>query len=101
MPKLTQAYLATLTPQQRTGAIVKELIKCQKDPIYTIETYFTVVEPNGAKRVPFKLYPHQVRAIRSFEDFRYNISMKSRQMGFTTVSSAYTAWYMADRKSVV
>lgn len=101
MPKLTQAYLATLTPRDRQAAIVHEFLRCQADPIYCIETYFTVVEPNGAKRVPFKLYPHQLRAIADFEDYRYNISMKSRQMGFTTVSSAYTAWYMATKSGQI
>lgn len=101
MPKLTTAYLATLTPRDRQSAIIQEFIRCQNDPVYCIQTYFTVVEPNGAKRVPFKLYPHQLRAINDFEDFRYNISMKSRQMGFTTVSSAYTAWYMATKSGQV
>lgn len=101
MPKLTQVYLATLSQRDRQAAIVQEFIKCQNDPIYCIQTYFTVVEPNGAKRVPFKLYPHQLRAINDFEDYRYNISMKSRQMGFTTVSSAYTAWYMATKSGQV
>ena len=101
MPKLTNAYLKTLSPQNRQMAIVREMINCQNDPIYMIETYFTVIEPSGSSRVPFKMYDHQLRAVQAFEDYRYNLSMKSRQMGFTAISAAYTAWFMSTKSNQV
>jgi hypothetical protein len=95
---LTLSYLNTLDPVTRQKVIVAEFIKCKKDPIYTIQTYFSVKDAAKGALVPFVLYPHQIRAISDFEHNPLNITMKTRQMGFTAVSSAYTAWYMCTKR---
>ena len=56
---LTLDYLKTLSPEQRQKAVIQEFVKCKKDPVYCIETYFTVMDAAKGARVPFKLYPHQ------------------------------------------
>lgn len=98
---ITVEYLNTLSTEERQKAIVKEFVKCKKDPIYCIQTYFSVKDGQKGALVPFKLYPHQQRAIRDFENNALNITMKTRQMGFTAVSSAYVTWYMITKQLMV
>lgn len=98
---LTLEYLNTLPPDRRNIEIVKEYQKCRKDPIYTIETYFTVLDAAKGKRQPFLLYPHQKRAVTAFVEYPYNLSMKSRQMGFTTLTMAFIAWVMCTKSNQV
>lgn len=98
---LTTSYLKSLDPETRKKVIIKEFLKCKQDPIYCIETYFTVSDQKKGQRVPFKLYPHQRRAILAFENYPLNLTMKTRQMGLTAVSSAYVAWVMATKQQQV
>jgi len=93
MPKLTKEYLSTLTQEQQFKAIVKEYAKCRKNPQYCIETYFTVVGRTG-ERVSFELYPHQIDALDSYLKYNNNISLKTRQMGFTTFTAAFILFMM-------
>lgn len=87
--KLTKEYLATLPADKRQQKILKEYIKCKNDFKYCIETYFTVLA--GTKRTPFKLFPHQEEILYAYQNFINCISLKTRQMGFTTFTSAYVA----------
>lgn len=98
---ITTTYLSTLSPSDRQQKIIREFVKCKRDPIYCIENYFTVLDAEKGARVPFKLYPHQKRAIKDFETNPLNITMKTRQMGFTAVSSAYVAFYMCTKQNQV
>lgn len=88
--KLTPEYLKTLTQKEQIDAIVVEYYKCSTNPKYCIETYFTV--QSGLTIIPFKLFPHQEKALVAYERFTNNITMKTRQMGFTTFTAAYVAW---------
>lgn len=90
--KLTKEYLASLDESARAKEIFKEFYKCKTDPQYCIETYFTVVA--GKKRIPFKLFPHQIKTLESYENYQNVITMKTRQMGFTTFSGAWVAQKM-------
>lgn len=98
---ITTSDLKTLSDEKRRETIIKEFQKCRKDPVYCIETYFTVLDSAKGERVPFKLYPHQQRAVRDFEETPLNMTMKTRQMGFTAVSSAYVAWYMITKQNQI
>lgn len=86
---ITTEYLMSLPRDKRKEVIQKERIKCAIDYKYLIETYFTV--DSAGSTVKFKLYPHQITALQSYIDYSNNISMKSRQMGFTTFTSAFAA----------
>lgn len=96
---LTIDYLKTLDTVTRQKVIIAEFAKCKRDPVYCIETYFTVMDASKGARVPFILYPHQKRAVRDFEENTSCLTMKTRQMGFTAVSSAYVAFYMATKQN--
>lgn len=87
--KLTKEYLATLTTEQRKEQIIYEYIKCREDIQYCIETYFTVMK--GVDRVPFLLFPHQENLLHAYESYNNVITIKSRQLGFTTFTSAFIA----------
>lgn len=87
MSARTKEYLLSLPIFERREEITKEYAKCMLDGKYFIETYVTV--ESGPSRIPFVLYPHQVEAFEAYETFQNSISMKTRQMGFTSFTSAY------------
>lgn len=70
---------------------VNEIVKCGKDPVYFIETYCKVQHPTKGT-VPFKMYEFQKECIEQFIENRFNIILKSRQLGISTVSAAYCVW---------
>ena len=78
-----------LTKQQ----IKKEIVKCGKDPVYFINTYAKIVHPLKGL-VPFKTYPFQTELLKSFNDHRFNVILKARQLGISTITAAYVLWLM-------
>jgi len=70
---------------------VEEILKCGKDPIYFIKNYLYIQHPTKG-RLPFRLYPFQEECIESFLDYKYNIVLKSRQLGLSTTTAAYCLW---------
>jgi hypothetical protein len=73
----------------------KELLieygKCVADPCYVIENYYVTFDKTRESYVPFKLFERQKELIRNYEANRYNIVLKYRQAGITTVTAAYAA----------
>lgn len=63
-----------------TNEMVSEWIKCSDDPIYFIETYMKITDPDG-KMVNFKLYDYQRKIIESYHKNRNTISCMARQSG--------------------
>ena len=77
-----------VTTKQRQ---IKEIIKCGKDPSYFFNRYCKIQHPiKGA--IPFKTYQFQDDCVNDFEEYRFNIVLKSRQLGLSTISAAYSAW---------
>jgi len=97
--KLTKEYLLSLENNQKLKEqeIFKEFYNCKTNPRYCIETYFSVVA--GANRVPFKLFPHQIKTLDAYEKYQNVITMKTRQMGFTTFTGAWIAWNMMTKNN--
>lgn len=87
--RLTTEKLLKMTPDERNQAIFLEKYKCSLSYKYLIETYFNV--PQAPKEIPFVLMPHQVEALEAYIKYPNNITMKTRQMGFTTFTSAFIA----------
>jgi hypothetical protein len=75
-----------------TPAQIKEMKKCAVDPIYFIEKYIMIQHPTKGC-VHFKLHGYQKRMIQAFQQNRNVIMLASRQVGKSTVSSAYLLWY--------
>lgn len=70
---------------------IKEIIKCGQDPVYFINTYIKIQHPIRGT-IPFETYDFQDEVIKSLEEHRLNIILKSRQLGLSTVAAAYATW---------
>jgi len=73
--------------------IRKEVIKCGKDPVYFINNYARIAHPIEGL-IPFKTYDYQSDLIRAFEDHRFTVILKARQLGISTITAAYVVWMM-------
>jgi hypothetical protein len=71
--------------------IKSELIKCINDPVYFIKTYCVIQHPIKG-RIKFALFPFQEVLLKDFQKHRFNIILKSRQLGISTLSAAYIMW---------
>ena len=70
----------------------QEIIKCSEDPIYFIKKYLYIQHPVRG-RLPFNLYEFQEDCIHDFINFKFNVVVKSRQLGLSTVTAAYCLWF--------
>ena len=74
-------------------AIQREYLKCAKDPVHFMRKYCTIQHPTKGK-IKFDLYDFQEKMLTDFKDNRYNIILKSRQLGISTLSAGYSLWTM-------
>tara|TARA_B100000214_G_scaffold53891_2_gene34338 strand:- start:1537 stop:3123 length:1587 start_codon:yes stop_codon:yes gene_type:complete len=72
---------------------MKEILRCGKKPEYFINTYAKITHPQKGL-IPFHLYDFQENLLDSFEENRFNIILKARQLGISTITAAYIAWMM-------
>ena len=77
--------------------IAQEYIKCAKDPSYFMKKYCYIQHPTRG-RILFNLYPFQSKVLHLFRDEQYIITLKSRQLGISTLASAYSLWLMLFHK---
>ena len=77
--------------------IAQEYIKCAKDPAYFMKKYCYIQHPTRG-RILFNLYPFQSKVLHLFRDNQYIITLKSRQLGISTLSAAYSLWLMLFHK---
>lgn len=78
---------------------IDEILKCGEDPIYFIKKYLYISHPTKG-RLHFELYPFQEECVQSFLDYRYNIVLKSRQLGLSTTTAAYCLWMAMFKRDV-
>lgn len=69
--------------------VEEKLKRIFSDPILWIETFCLVVNKNG-KTVPFKLFEQQRYFMENID--KYNIILKARQQGFSTLAVAYSLY---------
>lgn len=69
----------------------KEYIKClmDKSRIYFIENYLSTFNADERKQVPFRLFPRQKVYLNTIVNSQNVVTVKHRQCGITTVSSAW------------
>jgi len=72
---------------------MREIVKCGKTPDYFINTYAKITHPQRGL-IPFHLYDFQKDLLKDFEDYRFNVILKARQLGISTITAAYVAWMM-------
>ena len=73
--------------------IRQEYIKCAQDPIHFFKKYCFIQHPQRGK-ILFNLYPFQSKVLSLLNDNPYNIILKSRQLGISTLSAGYALWLM-------
>tara|TARA_R110000851_G_scaffold46503_1_gene113014 strand:+ start:1003 stop:2577 length:1575 start_codon:yes stop_codon:yes gene_type:complete len=77
--------------------IAQEYIKCAKDPAYFMKKYCHIQHPTRG-RILFALYPFQEKVLHLFRDNQFLITLKSRQLGISTLAAAYSLWLMLFHK---
>lgn len=74
-----------------------EWIRCSQDPIYFMKKYYWIQHPQRG-RIQFNLYPFQEKILIQIQKNDYTIINKSRQLGISTLASAYSLWLMLFQK---
>jgi hypothetical protein len=77
--------------------IKEEFMKCATDPIYFMKKYYMIQHPQKG-RMLFSLYPFQELVLKVFTGDQNVIINKSRQLGISTLVSAYALWLMLFHK---
>jgi hypothetical protein len=81
-------------PQASLKEIIREEYKkCLSDPAHFMKKYCQIQHPKKGK-IPFHLYPFQETVMRELRDHDYNIILKSRQLGISTLTAGYSLWLM-------
>jgi hypothetical protein len=71
----------------------KEVLKCGRDPAYFLTNYTKITHPTRG-RIPFNTFDFQDVLLTDFRDHRYNVILKARQLGISTIIAGYSAWLM-------
>lgn len=77
--------------------IKEEYKKCLLNPVYFMKKYVKIQHPIRGT-IPFELYPFQDDTLNDFSKNDFNIVLKSRQMGISTLVAAYSLWLMVFHK---
>jgi uridine kinase len=81
----------------RDESIKRDIVKSGKDPNYFINNYAKISHPMKGL-IPFNTYDYQEDLIRDFNDHRFNVILKARQLGISTITAAYVVWLMMYHK---
>ena len=76
---------------------IKEIVRCGKDPVYFMKNYVKI-QHTVRGLIPFETYDFQDDCVKHFEQSRFNIVLKSRQLGLSTVTAAYAVWFAIFKK---
>ena len=83
--------------QDIRNIIAQEYLKCAKDPGYFMKKYCYIQHPTRG-RILFNLYPFQEKVLHLFRDNQFLITLKSRQLGISTLAAGYSLWLMVFHK---
>jgi hypothetical protein len=83
---------------QDKGLTLKDVIKeeykkCASDPVYFMRKYCKIQHPTKGK-LRFELFPYQEKTLIQFKEHRFNIVLKSRQTGISTLTAGFSLWKM-------
>lgn len=71
----------------------RKWLRCKVDPEYFIRNFVKIVHQEKGI-ISFDMYDFQERALADLFQYDYTITLKARQMGLTTLLSAYALWLM-------
>jgi len=75
----------------RNKRVGDEIVRCKDDFLYFCQKYLKIVNRNS-QLVPLIPKPAQLKIIRAIEENRWQMVLKARQLGSSTVISAYFFW---------
>lgn len=81
----------TLGTVPNRAAQMKEIMRCGTDAAYFISKYVKISHPVKGP-IPFETFPYQDKCLDAFQKHRFVITNKSRQLGLSTLSAAYSLW---------
>ena len=73
--------------------ILSEIVKAGKSPKYFLNSYAKISHPMHGL-ISFKTYDFQDQLLEDFNDYRFNVILKARQLGISTITAGYIAWMM-------
>lgn len=73
--------------------VLEEYIKCRHNPVYFLNEHAAISHPTKGL-IPFELWDFQERCVEEFVKHRFNVILKSRQMGISTITAGYIAWML-------
>jgi hypothetical protein len=73
--------------------IQQQYLKCAADPVFFMRQYCYIQHPKRGK-IKFNLYDFQDDVLTDLRDNRYNVILKSRQLGISTLSAGFALWSM-------
>lgn len=77
--------------------IKEEILKCGRDSSYFLKKYAKIVHPTKGE-IPFQTYDYQDDLLKKFKTNRFNIILKARQLGISTIVSGHIAWFILFQK---
>jgi hypothetical protein len=83
--------------QQLRERIKEEYKKCAVDVSYFLSKYSYIQHPVRG-RMLFDLYHYQKNALKDFHQHDYNIVLKGRQIGISTLVAGYALWLLLFHK---
>jgi hypothetical protein len=85
--------MAALQKKSLKQIVAEEYQRCAKDPIHFMRKYCMIQHPVRGK-IPFHLFPFQEQTLLEFHKNRFNVVLKSRQTGISTLSAGFSLWKM-------
>ena len=73
--------------------IAEEYKKCSTDPVHFMKKYCIIQHPEKGK-INFNLYDFQEQCLRDFDDHRFTIINKGRQLGISTLAAGFITYKM-------
>jgi hypothetical protein len=71
----------------------KEITRCGLNAVYFTNTYVKISHPLKGL-IPFAMFPFQEKTVKAFQEHRFNVILKARQLGLSTTIAAYICWLM-------
>ena len=73
--------------------IQQQYMMCAKDPVFFMRNYCYIQHPKRGK-IKFNLFKFQEESLSELRDNRYNVILKSRQLGISTLAAGFALWSM-------
>lgn len=72
----------------------QEVMKCALSPVYFVNEYVQILDPQVGYWFPFRLWDAQREVLHLMHTQRQIVALKARQIGMTTLALSYALWRM-------